>query len=98
MNKIFYAIYNKEENKFLSIYEDGEGNEYYNVVELSEFSNVGNPLFKSKEDAEFKYKEAINIAGFTMRMNAIPYSREFLMDAEIVPIQISVRFDLITEE
>lgn len=93
MNKIFYAIHNKEENKFLSIYEDGEGNEYHTKVD---FEEINRDAIFNKYDAEFKLKEFINMAGF--HKFSMDNPRDFAMNLEMVPIQITVRFDLITEE
>jgi hypothetical protein len=94
MNKIFYAIYNKEENKFLSIYEDGEGNDYHTKVD---FEEINRDAIFSKEDADFRLKQFTNMAGF-YRFSGIDNPRDFALNLEIVPIEISTRFDLITEE
>jgi hypothetical protein len=87
VNKTFYAIYNSEEKKFLSIYEDGEGNEYYSLVDFEHIYD--NAILSNKEYAEFKLKEAINIAGFSTRFQrTITNCMQFLRDAVIVEIQV----------
>ena len=84
MEKTFYVVYNENMDKFMSIYEDGEGNEYYSLVSFDELYQGG--LFPSKELAEFKLKEAINIAGFGRFMPS--GMREFCMDADVLEVNI----------
>lgn len=84
MNGKFFVVFNDDMEKFLSIYEDGEGNEFFNLNSFLEVNQ--NCIFDDKELAEFKLKEAINLAGFYRYM---PNNmREFCMGAKVKEISI----------
>lgn len=85
MNKPFYVIYNQDEQKFLSRYEDGEGTEWYSTVDFDNINNGG--IFESKERAESVLNDVKNIAGFSKTVY-IEHAIAFLMDCSIREVQI----------
>lgn len=87
MDKIFYAILNKERQEFLSLYEDGEGNEYHSAVEFAEINNGG--IFETKERAENVLNEARRFSRHSRVMH-VENASEFLRDCVIV--EISIKF------
>lgn len=88
MEKIFFAIYNKKEKKFAAIYEDGEGTEYFSSVDFSDIGQGG--IFKDREIAEFKLKDMINRAGFSVGFTMI-FPIDFIRECEV--IEIALKFE-----
>ncbi len=87
MNKTFYAIYNPGEKKFLSVYEDGEGNLFYSKVDFDEI--IADALFH-KDQAEYTiehFPKIVKFYRFAQTDNLIEFSKN------LVIVEIQVEFN-----